>query len=66
MKRGLRQAALSVHVPVFRAAKEGHSVASPVLLGTADARANLSLDITTATSRPRAALMPWRSWPRPG
>ena len=40
---------MSVHVPVFCAAKEGHSVASPVLLGTAAARAHVSLDITTAT-----------------
>ena len=40
------QASLSVHVPIFRAAKEGHSVASPLLLGTPQGRATLALDIT--------------------
>jgi hypothetical protein len=41
------QASLSAHVPLFRAAKEGHSVASPILLGSAAARGTLSFDITT-------------------
>ena len=40
-------ASLSAHVPLFRAAKQGHTVASPVLLGTAAARGTLSIDITT-------------------
>jgi len=41
------QASLAAHVPLFRAAKEGHSVASPILIGTASARATLAIDITT-------------------
>ncbi|HEV7575148.1 MAG TPA: hypothetical protein VGO85_03820, partial [Caldimonas sp.] len=41
------QASLAAHMPLFRAAKEGRSVASPILLGSAAARATLSFDITT-------------------
>ncbi|MEO8297829.1 MAG: hypothetical protein ABI574_08480, partial [Burkholderiales bacterium] len=46
------QASLSAHVPLFRAAKEGHSVASPVLLGTPGGRASVTIDITTDAAAP--------------
>ncbi|HEY7487640.1 MAG TPA: DUF6603 domain-containing protein [Streptosporangiaceae bacterium] len=41
-----------VHVPVFRAAKSGHSVASPLLLGTADAVVQLTTEITVDEAIP--------------
>ena len=42
----------TLHLPLFRAAKAGHSVASPVLLGGADGRFQLGTDITMDADPP--------------
>jgi hypothetical protein len=43
-------ASIAAHVPIFRAAKKGHTVASPFLIGTADSVVTLTADVTVDAS----------------
>jgi hypothetical protein len=45
-------ASIAAHVPIFRAAKKGHTVASPFLIGTAGAVLTLTADLTIDSSAP--------------
>ena len=45
-------ASVSAQLPLFAAAKSGHTVASPLLLGTPAARATLAVDITLEAAAP--------------
>lgn len=45
-------ASVSAQVPLFRAAKAGRSVSSPLLLGTADGTVTVEVDITTTPAAP--------------
>ena len=45
-------ASVAAMLPLFRAAKTGHTVASPLLLGTPLARATLAVDITLNAAAP--------------
>lgn len=46
------QAALAVHVPLFKAARGTGTVANPILLGQPGGRIQLALDVTVATGAP--------------
>ena len=45
-------ASIAAHVPIFRSAKKGHTVASPMLIGTADAIVTLSASVTVDPTAP--------------
>ena len=45
-------ASIEAHVPIFRAAKNGHSVESSILIGTADAVVTVTAEVTVDGSAP--------------
>jgi hypothetical protein len=45
-------ATIAAHVPIFRAAKKGHTVDSPLLIGTAGAIVTLTAELTTDPAAP--------------
>ena len=47
-------ASIQAHVPIFRAAKKGHTIASPLLIGTAGSIVTLSAEVTVDASAPVA------------
>jgi hypothetical protein len=46
------EAAASLHLPLFMAARAGHSVANPILLGQAGGTIDFTCDITVSTASP--------------
>jgi hypothetical protein len=45
-------ASIEAHVPIFRAAKNGHSVESPMLIGNGDAVVTVTAEVTVDASAP--------------